>query len=85
MSPDGSRIAFASDRGDGNLDLYVMKADGSDATRLTNNEVYDSPSDWSPDGTRIPSPLTRSEAVDANATNRPSALIEGSSLPPFGS
>ena len=33
-SPDGSRIAFASDR-NGNLDVYVMPAEGGRATRLT--------------------------------------------------
>ena len=32
-SPDGEKIAFASDR-DGNLEIYVMNADGSDVTRL---------------------------------------------------
>ncbi len=31
-SPDGSRIAFDSDR-DGNFEIYIMNADGSDPTR----------------------------------------------------
>ena len=35
-SPDGSKIAFESGR-DGNLEIYVMNADGSGQTRLTNN------------------------------------------------
>src|SRR6266540_5674201 len=35
-SRDGLKIAFASDR-DGPLELYVMNADGSGATRLTYN------------------------------------------------
>src|SRR5919109_104221 len=34
-SPDGSKIAFYSER-DGNAEIYVMNADGSDQTRLTN-------------------------------------------------
>jgi TolB protein len=34
-SPDGKRIAFTATR-DGNPDIYVMNADGSEATRLTN-------------------------------------------------
>jgi len=35
-SPDGSRIVFASDRlsSDGSLDLFIMKADGSDMHRI---------------------------------------------------
>jgi parallel beta-helix repeat protein len=46
------RIAFASDR-DGNLEIYTMNADGSEWTRLTNNEAADYAPAWSPDGKRI--------------------------------
>ncbi len=46
-SPDGSRIAFTSDR-DGNAEVYVMNADGSDLTRLTNNPAEDDAPAWSP-------------------------------------
>ncbi|MGH8497327.1 MAG: hypothetical protein ACRERV_00715 [Methylococcales bacterium] len=45
-------IAFMSFR-DGNLELYVMNADGSAQTRLTNNPAYDGDPSWSPDGKRI--------------------------------
>lgn len=44
-SPNGQRIAFASDR-DGNFEIYVMKANGSSPTRLTNNPAYDADPDW---------------------------------------
>ena len=47
-----SRIVFTSDR-DGNDEIYVMNADGSSQTRLTENDVYDSYPSWSPDGSRI--------------------------------
>jgi Tol biopolymer transport system component len=52
-SPDGSHIAFQSDR-DGNWEIYVMEADGSNPRNLTNHESFldDSPA-WSPDGHRI--------------------------------
>jgi Tol biopolymer transport system component len=46
-SPDGRRIAFYSDRvfdltnADGNVDIYVMNADGSNMTRLTQGSVPD--------------------------------------------
>jgi type II secretory pathway pseudopilin PulG len=46
------RIAFISDR-DGNDEIYVMNADGSGVTRLTNNPAYDGWPAWSPDGRRI--------------------------------
>jgi len=45
-------IAFVSDR-DGNADIYVMNADGSSPTRLTNNPAADLDPAWSPDGTKI--------------------------------
>ena len=52
LEPDGSRITFASDR-DGKAEIYVMNADGSDQTRLTNNPANDGSPAWSPDGSRI--------------------------------
>ncbi len=51
-SPDGGKIAFASDR-DGPLDLYVMNADGSGITRLTSNVGFAGAPAWAPDGARI--------------------------------
>jgi Tol biopolymer transport system component len=50
--PLSGRIAFASDR-DGNLEIYVMNADGTGQTRLTNNDDDDLFPGWSPDGTKI--------------------------------
>jgi Tol biopolymer transport system component len=51
-SPDGSRLAFVSYR-DGNGEIYVMRPDGSGATRLTRNRVEDLSPAWSPDGSRL--------------------------------
>lgn len=48
-SPDGSRIAFASDRY-GNFDLFVMSSEGGAARRLTTNSVSEIPSSFTPDG-----------------------------------
>jgi len=45
-------IAFTSQR-DGNLEIYVMGADGTAQTRLTNDAANDLDPAWSPDGTRI--------------------------------
>ena len=46
------RIVFESDR-DGNQEIYVMNADGSEQTRLTDNLAADSDPNWSPDGQKI--------------------------------
>ncbi|HET6770355.1 MAG TPA: hypothetical protein VFH75_01780 [Actinomycetota bacterium] len=55
-SPDGKRIAFMSqtyEAAGGNYEIFVMNADGSDVTRLTNFIGVDGWPAWSPDGTRI--------------------------------
>ncbi len=48
-SPDGSQLLFVSSR-DGNEEVYVMKADGSDVRNLTSNPARDGQGSWSPDG-----------------------------------
>jgi Tol biopolymer transport system component len=48
-SPDGSQIAFVSDR-DGNPDVWVMDSDGSGAVNITNHVAKDHSPAWSPDG-----------------------------------
>jgi TolB protein len=61
-SPDGSRIAFTSSRGDPdpvgcypncNWDIYVVNADGSGLMRLTDDPAFDQTPEWSPDGSKI--------------------------------
>ncbi len=59
-SPDGRRIAFISPRDDPDPDdddpiweIYVMNADGSAQTRLTNDSAWHSLPRWSPDGRHI--------------------------------
>ena len=54
-SPDSERIAFTSNR-DGNLEIYVMDADGGNQRRLTNSgdaHIHNSKPSWSPDSRRI--------------------------------
>lgn len=46
------RIAFVSDR-DGNLEIYVMSANGTGVTRLTNNPANDQQPTWSPYGSKL--------------------------------
>jgi Tol biopolymer transport system component len=51
-SPDGTKVAFESTR-DGQSEIYVMDADGSDPVRLTNDPAWDLTPAWSPDGTKV--------------------------------
>ena len=46
------KIAFESER-DGNLEIYVMDADGENPVRLTRDLARDGAPRWSPDGTKI--------------------------------
>src|SRR5215204_7094858 len=46
------KIAFTSDR-DGNTEIYVMDADGTNQTRITNNNIVDDHPMWSPDGMKL--------------------------------
>ncbi len=46
-SPDGTKIAFSTSR-DGNFEIYVMNADGTGPTRLTNDPANDRFAAWSP-------------------------------------
>lgn len=48
-SPDGRSIVFVSDR-DGNPEIFVMDADGSNPRNLTRDPGFDSAPAWSPDG-----------------------------------
>jgi hypothetical protein len=47
FSPDGQRIIFSSTR-DGNLELYTMKPDGSEQTRVTTAASADFEPAWQP-------------------------------------
>jgi TolB protein len=51
-SPDGRRIVFVSTR-DGDPEIYVMNADGTDPRRLTATPGRDAHPYFSPDGARI--------------------------------
>jgi Tol biopolymer transport system component len=48
-SPDGSQIAFVSDR-EGEPDIWVMGSDGSNPANVTQHEAKDHSPAWSPDG-----------------------------------
>jgi TolB protein len=51
-SPDGTRLAFTSNR-DGNQEIYVVNRDGSGLRRLTSHPEIDVTPTWSPTGQQI--------------------------------
>jgi len=51
-SPDGEWIALSSTR-DGNQEIYVVRPEGKDLRRLTNDPAIDAHPAWSLDGKRI--------------------------------
>jgi hypothetical protein len=75
-SSDGRHIAFTSLR-DGNAEIYLMKADGTEQRRLTTDPAFDADPTFSPDGTQLAFTSTRDGnteiyvmAVDGSAQRR---------------
>lgn len=63
-SPDGSKIVFHSDR-DGDMELYILNADGTDLLKITDNQgIDDFWAVWSPDGKKIAFVSGKSLATD---------------------
>ncbi len=52
ISPDGTRIAFASNRS-GNWDIFVMPISGGRPLQVTSDPSHEVHPSWSPDGTRL--------------------------------
>ena len=58
-SPDGTKIAFLSDR-DGQENVWIMDADGTNAQRLSdlNNRALVASPNWAPDGSHVIASVT---------------------------
>src|SRR6266508_1693938 len=52
-SPDGTRIAFDAQSGEGDMQIRVMDANGSNLQTLTDGPAWNYLPAWSPDGDRI--------------------------------
>jgi tricorn protease len=65
FSPDGSMIAFSGDY-DGNVDVYVMSANGGVPKRLTHHPSVDEVVGWSPDGQQVLFRSTRNSYAGFN-------------------
>ncbi|MFN8458032.1 MAG: hypothetical protein U0401_25830 [Anaerolineae bacterium] len=52
LSPDGKKVVFMSVR-DGNWEIYLINADGTNLKRLTNDPAIDGLPTWSPDSHNI--------------------------------
>jgi len=70
----GGVIAFVSDRDDGDWEIYVMNADGTDQRRLTRQRFRDHRPAWSPDGTQIAFTSQRKGNEDIYVMNVEDAL-----------
>lgn len=67
-SPDGTRIAFVSDR-TGNGDIYIVDIDGGNLQQVTSNPGPDAFPAWSPDGTELLFTSNRNKVVDLYAVH----------------
>jgi hypothetical protein len=89
-SPDGSWLAFTVDTG-GNLDLGVVRPDGTEMARLTDHNAVDIEPTWSPDGQDLYFVSSRNRGFDifrlhvADRTVTPVVTGAGDQLQPAAS
>ncbi|HET8921712.1 MAG TPA: S9 family peptidase [Candidatus Acidoferrum sp.] len=75
-SPDGKQLAFLSNRDD-EQQIYVMRADGGEATALTKGKREVKQFAWSPDGKQIAylAPDTKTEAEEKKEKDKDDAHV----------
>jgi Tol biopolymer transport system component len=78
-SPDGTRIAFSRTAG-GHAHLFVMNADGTGATQITDGTDDDVHPSWSPDGSALVFCSARGEGAGWTQANLFSVRPDGSWL-----
>jgi tricorn protease len=80
FSPDGSWIAFSSNR-NGNNDVYVMPVAGGEPRQLTHHSAGDDALGWSPDGKAVVFSSNRGEEFTGNIYT---VSVEGGMPRPVG-
>src|SRR5215472_11731128 len=76
FSPDGSSIAFSSNRG-GNYDVYVIAASGGKPRQLTFHSADDIVVGWTPDGRNILFTSARGTGIFPSVTSLFEISAEG--------
>ena len=61
-SPDGTMIAFTSERADANGDIWIVRSDGSAPQQLTRSSILDESPDWQPIPFSVGAPDQRPQA-----------------------
>jgi TolB protein len=68
-APDGGQFAFSSTH-EGNQEIYIAKADGTDLKRITQSPGMDAHPCWTPDGKRIVFTTDRWGGLELASTDR---------------
>ena len=82
-SPDGERLAFASNR-DGDYEIYVLHLETGDLLQITDDDGADSHPTWSPDGRRIAFSSNRAGQSDIFLNNTDGSAPVQLTNSPFG-
>ncbi|PYT00642.1 MAG: hypothetical protein DMF63_06290 [Acidobacteria bacterium] len=69
-SPDGSWLAFTSNRKDNKNNLYVLRANGGEAEQLTDLKSSISDFEWSPDGNWIAYAVSDAKSDDEEKNDK---------------
>jgi dipeptidyl aminopeptidase/acylaminoacyl peptidase len=79
-SPDGTRVAFVSRRGDDVAQVWAIRADGGEAWQVTRSKTAAASPRWAPDGQRIAytAPAEATEDEERRDRTRDDPIVVGS-------
>ena len=70
FSPDGSMLAFTSNRKDNRNQIYVLRVAGGEAEQITDGKSAAGNFEWSPDGKWIAYSMTDAKSADEEANDK---------------